>query len=102
MSVYTRNFSEIIGLQIAQTINYNLCTVKENDFVAYGIEVIDSFGKTSSKMYKIQRISCSKDYVLEILKFLYENSVKPDEAPYVVFDILNEKRLLEDSILVIN
>lgn len=84
-TIYKRNFSKISTVQEHEQIIYNLCITEENTASSYGIEII-SKKKTTQKCQLIS-ISDSKSYILEILTFLYENSIKPDTALGIISDI---------------
>ncbi len=99
--IYFREFSQIPGLQKREKITYRLCKTQEEDLTIYGIEL--GYLLKGNYNYKegkniIERISNSKEVVLNILKYLYENSVKPESARSIVTDILNEKKFLDKKI----
>ena len=99
--IYFREFSQIPGLQKREKITYRLCKTQEEDLTIYGIEL--GYLLKENYNYKedkniIERISNSKEVVLNILKYLYENSVKPESARSIVTDILNEKKFLDKKI----
>ena len=102
-SVYSKEFSYIPNLQALETVNYCLCTTKNTDFTAYGIDIYSCSGpKNSFEAQKkdeaeLKIISSSKDFVLKILKYLYENSIKPDTAKYIILDIINKYKFPTNS-----
>lgn len=87
-NIYEKIFSEIFNIQEAEEISYNLCTSHSKTVTTYGVELISKKGK-GSQTCTLSSISTTKKLVLEILTFLYENSVKPDSAPGVISDIFN-------------
>lgn len=86
-TIYKRKFSKISNVQDYEQILYNLCITSENNVNLYGIEIISK--RHNTKHCQLINISHSKSYILEILKFLYENAVKPDVAPGIISDIFN-------------
>jgi len=102
-SVYSKEFSYIPNLQALETVNYCLCTTKNTDFTAYGIDIYSCSGSENSfetqkkDEAELKIISNSKDFVLKILKYLYENSIKPDTAKYIILDIINKYKLSTNS-----
>lgn len=103
--IYSREFSKINGLQNREIITYRLCKTQAEDLTIYGIEL--GYLLKENYNYKggknmIERISSSKEMVLNILKYLYENSVKPESACNIVADILNEKKFLGEKIVFLD
>ena len=101
--IYSKEFSYIPDLQNFETINYCLCTTKNTDFTAYGIDIYScsgaggSFETHKKEESELKIISNSKDFVLKILKYLYENSIKPDTAKYIILDIINKYKFSVNS-----
>lgn len=87
--IYTRNFSDICDLQDKETIDYNLLNSLNNKNDTYGIEVVSVM---SGNMYKesMVNLSRSKDKVMNVIKYLYENSVKIESFSDIVKDIFNK------------
>lgn len=88
INIYKKNFSTIPNVQEQEQILYNLCKTKSQNIVTYGVEIV------SKKQQKRQQCTLSslsnvETLILDILKFLYENSIKPDSAPAVISDIFN-------------
>ncbi len=84
-------------------VYYNLCSTEEEGFIVYGVELVSTCEEKSYLgRISLNRLSCSKQLVLDILHYLYENSIKPDSAQYIVEDILNLKKLPDENVLVIN
>lgn len=104
IDVYFRKFSQISGLQNEELVKYRLCKTEEKNFTTYGIEIISlvNSGNKESSKEALERISCSKETVLGILKYLYENSIRPDSARCIVADILNTNKIFEESALVLS
>ena len=101
-SVYVKKFSQISGLQKSETVEYFLLTTREKDFDVYGIEVLSGdVKKDAIEKQDLKRISYSKDYVLDILKYLYENSIKPEATLGIVLDILNINKIEKSNSLVL-
>ena len=103
-NIYTKKFSQIQELQEPETINYCLLTTEEKNFVVYGIEVSSNFEKQGEKKdeTKVKVISCSEEFVLDIIKYLYENSIKPDTAKCIIQDIINKYTLSGENELHLN
>ena len=107
IDIYSREFSQITGLQNREIITYRLCKTQEEDLTVYGIE-LDSLLKDEYINYKknkknlLERISCSKELALDILKYLYENSIRPESAYSVVMDILNAKKFLNKNAITLS
>ncbi len=101
-NIYVRHFSEISQLQTKELVYYNLCSTEEKDYVVYGLEITSEIGKKLTNKSALNKISCSKKLVLDILNYLYENSVRPDSAIYVVEDILNLKKISDKNVLLIS
>lgn len=107
INIYSREFSQITGLQSREIITYKLCKTQEEDLTVYGIE-LDSLLKNEYINYEknkknlLERISCSKELVLDVLKYLYENSIRPESAYSVVIDILNARKFLSENAITLS
>ena len=88
-SVYIKEFSKIGTIQSRKTIEYNICESELGDFTIYGVHLREK--KRAVIVEKIVN-HVSSDYckVLDILQFLYENSVSPVNAKDIVEDLLHE------------
>ena len=98
-SIYTKKFSQIQELQEPEIINYCLLITEEKNFTVYGIEVSSHFEKQSEKKdkIKVKAISCSEEFVLDIIKYLYENSIKPDTTKCIIQDIISKYTLSDEN-----
>ncbi len=106
IDIYSREFSQITGLQNREIITYRLCKTQEEDLTVYGIELgsllKDKYiNYEKNKKNLLERISCSKELVLDVLKYLYENSIKPESAYSIVTDILNTRKCRRESSITI-
>ncbi len=86
--LYTKTFSKIEKLQENENIYYNLISSNNNSTTSYGIEVSS---ESNGKKEKLSLDCLSEDIVLinNIIKYLYENSIKPDVSLGIINDILN-------------
>lgn len=89
--IYTRDFSKIEGIQNGERVYYNLLFQnEEEENMVYGIELVSSInGKMENQIF--DGISASRETTLNILKFLYENSVRPYEFIGIVSDLISSK-----------
>mgnify|MGYP001011983181 CR=1 FL=1 len=88
-TIYTKTFSEIKGIQQYCKISYNLFEYSEPNGKIFGIEIgySDNF---ETKNTLIKNISYSKNLVLDIITYLYENSIKDESAEYIIKDIMSQ------------
>ena len=88
-NVYSKEFSEIDKIQKRKTINYNICEISKGNTKIYGINISETkLNKTTEKTMK--NISISYYKVMNILQFLYENSVGIISFKDIIGDLLNE------------
>lgn len=89
--VYTKNFSEIKDIQSFERVYYNLMIQDSgNNEKIYGIELVSSKGDKIENQV-LEGVSNSQILVRNIIQFLYENAVKPNEFVGVVSDIMSLK-----------
>lgn len=87
--IYSRNFSAICDLQNEETVDYNLLENTNGTDNLYGIEVISAMSGNMCKE-SIINLSGSRDKVMNVIKYLYENSVKIESFRDIVSDIFNK------------
>lgn len=85
-NVYTKEFSNISGIQEKKIIKYYIFEEVLEEIKYYGIIVSEIYGdKRFDDGFCISQYRCK---VLDILKFLYENSIGIFEFKDVVEDLL--------------
>lgn len=87
-NIYIKNFSTIPNVQEQEQILYNLCKTNSQNIITYGVEIV-SKKRQGQQQCTLSGLSNIETRILDILKFLYENSIKPDSAPGVISDIFN-------------
>lgn len=86
--IYTKDFSEIENIQSSERVYYNLLIQKDSEeTVVYGIELVSS-NNSQMENQVIEGVSESEVQALNIIKFLYENAVKPGEFVGIVNDLI--------------
>ena len=86
-NIYTKNFSEINSIQSKKIIKYYICEENICDTKIYGISILE-IGKSNNLEKTFNYISFDYCLILNILKFLYENSIGILNFKDVVKDIL--------------
>ena len=87
-NVYTKEFSNISGIQEKKIIKYYIFEEVLEEIKYYGIIVSEICGdKRFDDGFCISQYRCK---VLDILQFLYENSVSPVNVKDIVEDLLHE------------
>lgn len=85
-NVYIKQFSEINDLQFKKIIKYNICEKNIGNSKIYGINISEHFeGKNNNET---EFVSENYDLTLEILTFLYENSVGVYHFKEIIEDVL--------------
>ena len=89
--IYTKEFSKIEGIQNGERVYYNLLFQNEGEEnMVYGIELVSSInGKLENQIF--EGVSDSEETTLNILRFLYENSVRPYDFVGLVSDIISSR-----------
>lgn len=91
-NIYKKRYSKIESIQAEEVIYYNLIEVKNDDTIAYGVELISNSCKKQSKL-SLENISDSKAWIINMITYLYENAIKPEIALGVISDTINSKFL---------
>ena len=96
-NIYKKNYSTIANIQSEEHIYYDLLETYSFNFTFFGIEIVqkNSSNDVLNKIY-FEGISEQKGFVLDIIKFLYENSIKPDSALAVISDLISSQEYLLD------
>ncbi len=87
-NIFKKTFSQIEDIQETEQIYYNLYETESQEFTAYGIEVISEKNNKVEKI-SLKQISDSKVFIINIITYLYENSVKPCSACGIISDLIN-------------
>ena len=89
-NIYKKEYSEISNIQDKKNVYYNLVKTVSNELTYFGIEIIlkKDIGKPEKVFF--DGISESENYVLNIIKFLYENSIKPNVSFEIISDLISE------------
>lgn len=85
--VFKRNFSQIGEIQNKKQICYGVIDEPKEGELRYGIGVLLIENGTRDKDF-INGLSDSKDEILEIVTYLYENAVKLEDWREVTFQLL--------------
>lgn len=84
-NIYLKQFSKIGCLQKKETVYYNLLMDANENSASYGIEIISEVDDDFNREY-IEDLSESKELACQVLRYLYENSVRA----YCSNDILSD------------
>lgn len=87
INIYTKKFSEINNVQSKKIIKYHICEENIGDTKIYGISILE-ICKGNNLEKTLDYISFDYFLTLNILKFLYENSIGVLNFKDVVKDIL--------------
>ncbi len=85
-TIFKKEFSEIKGIQKEEAVSYSLSDTVIKGENVYGIEVSSLCGKKEMSE-SIHNISSSKEEVMSVIKYLYENSVKAEIFKDIVSDM---------------
>ncbi len=85
--IYSKKFSSIPYLQEEESLSYILLSEIINSKPIFTIKISSNFSDFVKDEY-IKNISIPKEYALNIIKYLYENAVRPESAIDIVSDIL--------------
>lgn len=83
--VYCKNFSKISNIQESEVIVYNKLLTSPDDIEFYGIEITSNI---SGEKFVVRRLSDREKDVMDILTFLYENSVRVNDCKSILEDVL--------------
>ncbi len=96
-NLYSKNFSEIKDIQNEKLLEYNLFESKVDDKINYGIQ-ITSFDGRNREEYISEVICDNKEFVQDVVKYLYENSVDIDTCEYVLNDLFINLNIKKQTI----
>lgn len=85
--IYSKKFSGIPYLQEEEKITYNILSTVVDSKSIFGIKVSSNINNE----VLIKDIAFTKEAAINILTYLYENSIKPEFVGDVVNDIFNKK-----------
>ena len=83
INLYTKNFSDIDNIQSKKIVEYNI--FEENQI--YKINISETY-KDKNTEKTLDHIFLNFNEALNILKFLYENSIGISNFEYIVEDII--------------
>lgn len=86
--VYEKQFSNLEGIQNAQKIQYIMISNHKGNNTVYGIEVNGQEEHSEKKSDRITEISYSKEHVLALITFLYENAVPVESAKEIIYNMI--------------
>ncbi len=89
-NIYKKEYSEIADIQSKKNVYYNLVKTISDDLTYFGIEIILKNDINNPEKAFFDGISESENYVRNIIKFLYENSIKPDSSLEIISDLVSE------------
>ena len=89
-NIYKKEYSEIADIQSKKNVYYNLVKTISDNLTYFGIEIILKNGINNPEEAFFDGISESENYVRNIIKFLYENSIKPDVSLEIISDLVSE------------
>ncbi len=89
-TIYLKRFSKIFNVQEEEEVYYSLAQSNEVSGPVYGIEV-SSVCNGKRECDRVESITSVKETVLDIIQYLYENSVKLEAFEDVVNDFINKK-----------
>lgn len=81
--IFVKNFSHIAGIQDSFSMKYYLTKSNDGDEHVYGIQLISDQSSTL-----IPEISKEEQVAMDLLTFLFENSVNVDTVHDVVHDVM--------------
>lgn len=85
--IYSKKFSSIPYLQEEENLSYILLSETINCKPIFTIKISSNLNQFAKDEY-IKNISIPKEYALYIIKYLYENAVRPEVAIDIISDIL--------------
>ena len=86
--MFKKDLSQIKNIQDTEKLYYNFYETENPSYTTYGIEII-SKKKNKSETTSLQQISESKCLIINIITYLYENSIKPNSACGIISDLIN-------------
>ena len=88
-NIYKKEYSEIADIQTHKNVYYNLVKTVSDNLTYFGIEIILKNDVNNPEKVLFDGISESEIYVRNIIKFLYENSIKPDVSLEIISDLVS-------------
>lgn len=88
VTIYEKQFSNLNGIQTAQRVEYMILYEQTETETIYGIKISGQEENKEKKVNSIHKISYSKEYVLSLLTFLYENAVTVESAKEVISNLI--------------
>ena len=88
-NIYKKEYSEIADIQRTNNVYYNLVKTVTGDLTYFGIEIILKNERATPEKALFKGISESELQVRDILKFLYENSIKPNVSMEIISDLVS-------------
>lgn len=89
-NIYKKEYSEIADIQSKKNVYYNLVKTISDNLTYFGIEIILKNDINTHEEAFLDGISESENYVRNIIKFLYENSIKPDVSLEIISDLVSK------------
>ncbi len=87
-NIYKKKYSDIADIQRKNNVYYNLVKTVSDNLTYFGIEVILKNEQANPEKALFQGVSESEKNVRDILKFLYENSIKPETSVEIISDLV--------------
>ncbi|MBR1779225.1 MAG: hypothetical protein IJ758_01825 [Clostridia bacterium] len=88
-NLFKKQFTYIKDIQDMENIYYNLYETDIDSAPTYGVEII-SEKDTIREKTSLKQISDSKSFIVDIIRYLYENSIRPESACGIISDLINE------------
>ncbi len=89
-NIYKKEYSEIAEIQSQKNVYYNLVKTVSGNLTYFGIEIIIKNNVNNPEKAFFNGISESENYVRNIIQFLYENSINPDNSLEIISDLVSE------------
>lgn len=89
-NIYKKEYSEISDIQRQKNVYYNLVKTISGNLTYFGIEIIIKNNVNNPEKTFFNGISESENYVRNIIQFLYENSINPDNSLEIISDLVSE------------
>ncbi len=89
-NIYKKEYSEISDIQRQKNVYYNLVKTVSGNLTYFGIEIIIKNNVNNPEKAFFNGISESENYVRNIIQFLYENSINPDNSLEIISDLVSE------------
>lgn len=86
--VYLKTFSKIEKIQQRRTIEYNVYESQIEGLIVYGVHLKEKRRSIVTEKI-IECVSCDYCKILDILQFLYENSIGPVNVSDIVEDLMD-------------